>query len=127
LKDETQPGNKGNREIDIYIPDRKFGIEFDGIYYHSEITGQKDKNYHNLKTQLAKQKGIFLIHIFENEWVNKQDIVKSIILSKLGIFQKRIYARKCIVKEIDNKIKNEFLEKNHLQGKDRSKQGGVKS
>jgi hypothetical protein len=53
--------------------------------------------------------------------MNKQEIVKSIILSKLGIFKERIYARKCIVKEIDNKSKNDFLNKNHIQGQDISK------
>lgn len=106
-------------ELDIFIPDKKLAIEYDGIYWHSEING-KDRNYHLTKTNLCNEKGIQLIHIFEDEWINKKEICKSVLLSKLGKFENRIYARKCIIKEINTKDKNEFLENNHLQGKDKS-------
>jgi len=106
-------------ELDFYFPDHKIAIEFNGLYWHSEELN-KDKNYHLMKTELCEEKGIQLLHIFENEWVHNEDIIKSIILSKLGKFENRYYGRKCIVKEIDNKLKNEFLIDNHLQGKDRS-------
>ena len=101
-------------ELDIYLPDYKLAIEFDGIYWHSDLF--KDKNYHLNKTKLCKEKGIQLIHIFENEWINKQDIVKSIILAKLGKFERRIFARKCKIKEISNNEYKEFVELNHIQG-----------
>jgi hypothetical protein len=112
--------NGHKREIDILIPTLNFGIEFDGIYWHSELSG-KNRNYHLNKTKLSEDIGIQLIHIFENEWVLKKDIVKSVILSKLGIYKTRIYARKCKIKEIDAKTKNKFLDENHLQGQDKSK------
>lgn len=101
-------------EIDIYIPVYKFGIEFNGLYWHSEL--YKDNNYHMNKTELCEKQGIQLIHVFEDEWTNKKEIVKSIIKSKLGIINNKIFARKCIIKEIDNKTSSEFLENNHIQG-----------
>lgn len=72
--------------------------------------------YHFYKTNRCNKQGIQLIHIFEDEWINKHSILKSIIKSKLGIYDKRIYARKCIVKEIDTNDYKLFLEKNHLKG-----------
>lgn len=54
-------------EIDLYIPDYNIGIEVNGNYWHSEIKGKKDKNYHLNKTIKCENKNIMLIHIFEDE------------------------------------------------------------
>jgi len=102
-------------ELDIYIPELKLAFEFNGLYWHNEIS--KERNYHLNKTELCQQKGIQLIHIWEDEWNYKKDIVKSMILNKLGKTSNKIYARKCIIKEIyDNKLVREFLDQNHIQG-----------
>lgn len=108
-----------NNEIDIYIPKYKLGIEYNGLYWHSNIF--KEKNYHLNKTNLCYDNGIQLLHIFEDEWIIKKDIVKSIIKSKLNIFNNKIFARKCTIKLIDSKTCNEFLNNNHLQGNVNSK------
>lgn len=103
------------KEIDIYIPELKLGFEFNGLYWHSEI--YKERTYHIEKTEECLQNGIQLFHIWEDDWLYKQDIVKSMILNKLGKTPNRIYARKCQVKEItDNKLTRQFLESNHIQG-----------
>ena len=60
-------------ELDIYIPEKNLAIEFDGLYWHSEKCG-KDSKYHLNKTKLCEEKNIQLIHIFDDEWRNKQDI-----------------------------------------------------
>lgn len=60
-------------EIDIYIPELKLAIEFNGDYWHS--IHFKPKYYHITKTLLAKQKGINLIHIFDSEWQNNKEQV----------------------------------------------------
>ena len=90
-----------------------------GLRWHSDKFKQ-DKNYHLNKTIECEKIGYRLIHIFEDEWVNKQEIVKSKLLSIFNKEQESIYARKCIIKEIDIKIKNEFLNKTHIQGEDRA-------
>ena len=104
-------------ELDIVIPEKHLAIEFDGLFWHSENSG-KDRNYHLNKTEFCKKQGYQLIHIFEDEWINQRFIIEDRIKSLLGIYDKRIYARKCETREVDSKTSNEFLETNHLQGKD---------
>lgn len=73
-----------------------------------------------MKTELCEKAGYNLIHIFEHEWITKQEIVKEKLKVILGIDQEKIYAIKCIVKEIETKDKNEFLNEHHLYGEDNS-------
>ena len=101
------------KELDIYLPDLKIAFEFNGIEWHNEK--YKDKNYHLDKTNKCEEKGIHLVHIYEDDWVFKQDIVKSRILNLLGK-SKKIFARKTEIKEVSYKDSKEFLEKNHIQG-----------
>ena len=110
--------NNKRKELDIYLPEKKIGIEFDGIYWHN--SENKSKDYHLEKTLLCEEKEIQLIHIFENEWCFKRKIVEDRLKSLLGIYDKKIYARKCEIKEIDRKVCNNFLNENHLQGSDNS-------
>lgn len=104
-------------ELDIYIPSMNIAIEYNGLFYHSEVSGKKDKNYHLNKLNKCKEKGIRLINIFEDEWNMKKDIVMSKLkyifnCAELNV----IHARKCVIKQIDNSEKNIFLDKNHIQG-----------
>ena len=55
------------KEIDILIPSYSLGIEYDGLYFHSEKDG-KGPEYHYNKTLQCRTKGIQLIHIFSDEW-----------------------------------------------------------
>ena len=103
------------KELDIYLPDLKLAFEFNGIYWHNEL--YKDKNYHYIKTKLCKNKNIQLFHIYEDDWFNKQEIIKSMILNKIGKTNNKIYARKTIIKEISSKESSLFYEQNHIQGK----------
>ena len=104
-------------ELDIYIPSKNIGIEFNGTYWHSTLMCS-DKNYHFNKSKLAQEKGIRLIHIWEYEWDNKIQKEKLKILLKiaLGSVGNKIYARKCEIKQITNKEAKPFNELNHLQG-----------
>lgn len=110
-----------SKELDFYIPEKDIAIEFNGIYWHGETNG-KGRNYHLDKTEACEERGVQLIHIFETEWVNKKDIVKRRLKHILGgSDQKPIYARKCSIKEIDNKTKKRFFETYHIQGAGRSR------
>jgi hypothetical protein len=102
-------------EIDIYLPDLKLGFEFNGLYWHSEE--YKDKNYHLDKTKYFDERGIRIIHIWEDDWDYKCDIVKSQIRNWTGNTKNRIFARKCKVVEIKS---SNFLNENHIQGIDKS-------
>lgn len=102
-------------EVDFILDNINVAIELNGNYWHSEIGGNKDKKYHLNKTKECKKKNYKLIHIFEDEWINKKDIVKSRIKHLLGK-SKTIYARKCKIQKVDSNLKKVFLEKNHIQG-----------
>ena len=103
-----------NKEIDIFIPSHNIAIEFDGLYWHN--SSMKENNYHINKTNECEKKGIRLIHIFEDEWMNKKDIVKSRIKNILGKTPNKIYGRNCMISEISYKEAKDFLETNHIQG-----------
>ena len=102
------------KELDIYIPSKKVAIEFDGLYFHSTAL-QKDKNYHLNKTIACEEKGIRLIHIFEDEWLNRRQIIESIIKSSLGIYDRQIYADDCDIKSISKNEFDDFCNKNSMK------------
>ena len=108
------------QEIDIFIPSKNIGFEYDGLIWHSEKFG-KGRDYHLNKTLICLKKGLKLFHIFEDEYVEHKDIVLSKINNIIGSakFEKR-YARNCVVKEISSETAKDFLEKNHIQGYARS-------
>lgn len=106
-------------ELDIFIPSLKLAFEINGNFWHSELCG-KDKNYHLNKTKMCYEQGIKLVHIYEDEIVNKWDIVESRIKSMLFLSEK-IYGRKCNIIELSPKEKKEFLIENHIQGDANSK------
>ena len=101
--------------IDIYIPNHNLAIEYNGLYWHSEF--KKDKNYHLTKTNLCKERGVQLIHIWEDDWKNRKEVLKSILLNRCKKSKNRIFARKCQVGEITSReIASKFLNDNHIQG-----------
>lgn len=103
------------RELDILIRPKKIAIEFDGLYWHSDKV-KRDTNFHLSKTQQCEKNGIRLLHIFEDEWENKREIVKSRVLSICGNISSKIYARKCEIREITSSESKRFLNENHIQG-----------
>lgn len=117
--------NNHKMYIDSFIPELSIGFEYDGLRWHTEESLNKRNfsdgvNYHKYKQEVARDNGIRTIHIRENEWRDKNDIVKSRILSIIGKIDKKIYARKCEIREVPNNTKVEFLNKYHIQGNDNS-------
>jgi uncharacterized protein YcfL len=102
-------------ECDIAIPELKIAIEANGCYWHSEE--YKDKNAHIDKKKDVESEGWNLIQIWEDDWNDniKKDIIISRLKSKLG-YSEKIYARKCIIKEVSGTESKKFLINNHLQG-----------
>ncbi len=108
------------KEIDIFLPDYKLGIEYNGLMFHSQgvskysmlNTPDYNKNYHLEKLENCIDKGITLYTIFEGE---NLDLWLSMINNKLKLNTK-VYARDCFVKELSNKEVKDFLNDNHIQG-----------
>lgn len=99
-------------ELDIYIPDKKLAIEFNGSYWHS--TEYKDKYYHQQKTIACAKKGIKLIHIFEYEWLNTEtkEKLKNIInreLTEKTIESNNINVQYMNVNEVNKLVKEKLI------------------
>lgn len=107
------------KEIDIYLPRLKIGFEFNGVYWHSDV--YKSKSFHKEKSDFFNSNGIHIFHIWEDDWIEKENIIKSQISNIIGL-SKKIGARKCEVKEVKNvSIVKDFLNQNHIQGSVNSK------
>ena len=108
------------KEIDLIIPQLKIGIEYNGLYFHTENMG-KNSTYHLNKTLACNQLGYKLIHIFEDEWMTKKELIKCKIKHILGVNNGiKIGARKTIIKKITKEDKLFFLDNFHIQGNDKS-------
>lgn len=97
------------KELDIYIPKLNLAFEYDGLFWHNNI----DNSY---KFKKCRENGIRLIRISEPEWLRENNKIKYFLKSTFGIFEKKIFARKCEIKEIDIETYKTFCEENHLQG-----------
>lgn len=112
----------GQVEIDLWFPERRIGVEYNGIYWHSE-RGGKDRSYHLDKYQRARSSGIHLVQVWEDDWRDRRDIVLSLLVSKLGGDKvTAVGARKCFHDYIGYSEANEFLNENHLLGGQRGSQ-----
>lgn len=103
------------QELDIYVPERKLAIEFNGVFWHSDK--RKDKNYHANKTRKCREQGIYLMHVSDIDWSSKQKKIKDLIANKLGLSTSyKINARDCVVEELEGKDASEFVDTYHIQG-----------
>ena len=106
------------KEIDILIESKHLGIEFDGLKWHTEYFGKKNKHYHLDKTLTCNEHGYKLIHIFEDEYVNRKEIVYSKLKQLIGLNSNlpKVGGRKIHVQEIYSNDAKIFLDKYHIQG-----------
>ncbi len=104
------------KEIDFYDKELGLGIEYNGLYWHNELSPTpRGCLYHWNKYNKCLIKGVRLITIFSDEWLFRQQQVKGFLLSVLGVNEK-IYGRKCSVVQITNRVAKKFIEEYHIQG-----------
>ena len=109
----------GPKELDVYVPSKQFAIEYNGLYWHMQKDGDKafNKNKHLDKFNSCISQGINLFHIFSDEWLNKTDLVKSMIRSRLGKSEILLDARKCVVDmNVAPKEASDFFNLTHISG-----------
>lgn len=109
------------KELDIYIPERKLGIEYCGLYWHSSKSPTFKRSAHRDKAKEAHASGLDFFLFFEDEWKNKKDLIKQMIKYRLGIVDKKIYARKCKVVKYEKASELRwFFDRNHIDGSTRA-------
>lgn len=100
-KEEVCKKKIGKYELDIYIPSKRIGIEFNGTYWHS--TEKKEKDYHKEKLSFMIENGIIMYSLWEYWGL---ETCKQIILEILD--NDVNYKRFCIFK---NKKKQLYVSK----------------
>jgi very-short-patch-repair endonuclease len=104
------------RELDVWIPSAKLGIELDGLYWHGErFKGPEVRTDMLRKLMAVETLGARCLFFFEDEWELRQTAILGYVRSLTGT-KKSIGAREC--KIVDGLECQEFIEKYHLQGGD---------
>lgn len=109
-------------ELDLYLPEYHIAFECNPTATHNSSIpdpwGGEPKHYmyHQMKTELCENKGIFLFHIFGYEWTNKRPIIESMIKNLLNKNSNKYYARQCEIRHVDTNATRKFLDENHRQG-----------
>jgi len=104
------------KELDIVITNHNVAIEINGLYWHSET--KLGKRYHLDKHNDCLNKNIELLQFWDTEIIDKFNIVKSILSTKLKLNNiTKIYGRNTEIRKLKYFQVSEFLENNHLQGK----------
>lgn len=103
------------KEIDIYFPQHKLGIEYCGVFWHSDAAG-RDKYYHLNKLALARAHGIDLLQIFEDEWAKRPEAVVAAIVHRLKQTKQRIFARKGQITVVAHHDAAAFYDRHHVFG-----------
>ena len=114
VESEVKEADGMNTSLDIFIPEHNLAVEYHGLIWHSERFNSNPKKDYE-KHVRCTERGIRVIHIYEDEWELKQDVVKQMLLSAINLMPS-VMARKCSVIEIDKEQAREFFDVYHIQG-----------
>jgi hypothetical protein len=113
---DARSAHMGRYQIDVLIPSLNLAIEYNGLWWHCDsCQSPKDRNYHIEKQRTLKEKGIRTIFVWENEWQDRQEQTKNLLLAAMNISTVRLGARKCEFREIDPVEAQRFVNANHIQ------------
>lgn len=102
-----------NNETTIYI-------NVDGLYTHSEASWNtrisENKRYHLEQRESFEKSNLTILQFRTNEIETKPQIVRSMILARLGMLKNKIPARKTQFEKLDKNEANLFFNENHLMG-----------
>lgn len=102
-------------ELDVYIPEKKLGIEYHGLYWHStKVIQSKTKDNEKIKAATAAE--VKLLIIYEDEWRDKRAIVEGMIRHRLGLSSRKFNARTLTLRELTSNESKIFFQANHLEG-----------
>lgn len=106
----------GGFEIDIWIPEHRVGIEYNGAYWHND-RAMPHPRLHETKSQRAKILGVDLMTVWDFDWEKRRDIIQRMIRHRLGMADSTpIHARSCAVVQPSAILINAFYQDTHVQG-----------
>lgn len=95
-----------------FLPQHKLSLHLISLQKFQDSNLPND--YFQQLSEQQNARGFRVIHLWEDVWMNKKDLVKSRILTMTGKFE-RLNARHCFVERIDKPNADKFLNDNHLQ------------
>lgn len=124
------------KELDIVVPDHHLAIEFNDIFSHSEQAvferhaKPRPHSYHAHKTREAREQGYQLVHVWEDDWLHRRELVLRALAHRLHAVDRlpdvlpdinplacqRLYARNLTARRVHGGIARRFWQDNHLQG-----------
>lgn len=124
------------KELDIVVPDHHLAIEFNDIFSHSEeavVTVHRrprPHSYHAAKTREAREQGYQLVHVWEDDWLHRRELVLRALAHRMyavdrlpdvlpdinPLAYQRLYARNLTARRVHGGIARRFWQDNHLQG-----------
>jgi very-short-patch-repair endonuclease len=107
---------KGKMELDIFVPEKNLVVEYDGLFWHSERGRADIKEKSWYKFEQLKERGYRYLMFFDDEWENKNEVVKSRIRNALGVIDTKLPARRCDVVSLTGREQRDFFAVNHTQG-----------
>jgi len=115
-------------ELDILLPDHNIAIEYNGLYWHSELSSGKGKRYHFNKWKTCQKNNIDLYTVYDCDYSNPAK--RNIIHNKFRYLSNNhklpvVGARCCTVDEVNVADEFALLEKYHIQGKLSSRSGSL--
>lgn len=104
-------------ELDFYFPNHNLALEVGSIFWHSEIKGNRDRNYHYRKWFLCKQKNINLLQYWDDELSSNLNLILNKLSYELNMSKfERIGGRQVSISSISTQQERDFLNINHVQG-----------
>lgn len=118
-----------NHEVDIFLPEHRLAIEFNGLYWHSLEAG-RTVVCHRDKLLAAQRAGVRLVQVWEDDWRDRPEAVLRMLAHRLhatdrlplvlpGIdptTHERVHARSLSCDAVSLREAAAFLERNHIQG-----------
>lgn len=105
------------KSIDIYVADRRIGIEYNGLKWHHDRNEYRtSRHYHDDKRRSAEAEGIRLIQIYSDEWRDRSHAVKGFLAAVLAPSKNAIGARECRLAPLTSSEAANFLKWEHVLG-----------
>lgn len=115
---EHSPEWLGRKSLDLFVPEAKLAIEFNGAWCHhsspnsvsSTAKFARNRNAHHEKWKLCRDNGMTLLQIWDFKWDDRKHVYMSKILHYLGL-DERVFARKCKLVEVTKTdVKHRYAE-----------------
>lgn len=114
-----QQAKVGGVSVDLWLPEHRIAIEHNGEPFHADVDphGKRmPRDRHAKKQAAVEAAGARLIQVWGTEWLTRQDQVKALLLTAVGVCRKRIGARKCQVAAVHHADAARFYDDHHIQG-----------